>query len=106
MIKHVEMFASWDRETQAQCVALYHIALGMPMKVSEKAPDVKHSRRKVATRRTYRPRPQWSDEDRLALFEEFDKGNINYVQLARRFGRTELAIRAQYDKSYAQFKGA
>ncbi len=106
MIKNLESFASWDRDTQAQCVILYHMALGLKPQAAP-APEPSPVRTKAMRRaKPYRPRPLWSDEDRIALFDEFDRGNKDFGSLARRFQRSEVAIRAQYDKSYMQFKGA
>lgn len=109
MNEHIKMFASWDHDTQSQCVALYQMAASIAA-TKEPTQDVKQLKRRPAIRRasvkkSYRPRPKWSDEDRLALFEEFSSGNTDFRALAQRFGRTELAIRAQFDKTYASFRG-
>jgi hypothetical protein len=108
MIDKLQTFATWDRETQATCVCLYNMSLGAkPAPAPEEPlPAVRQSAIKERkARRRYFPMPHWSQDDRLELFAQFDQGNRDWVALARRFGRSEGAIRAQFDKSYRDFKG-
>jgi hypothetical protein len=111
MIDKLQTFATWDRETQATCVCLYNMALGVPQAVQQPTPEEplpavrKSAIKEKRAKRRYFPQPHWSEDDRLELFAQFDQGNHDWVSLARRFGRSEGAIRAQFDKSYREFKG-
>lgn len=102
MINEMSTFSKWNKDTQAACVMMYNMSLGQ----APAAPPVQQpsQRNSVRPTRVYHgPKARWSDDDRLALFEEFKGGNRDWNGMARRFRRSSLAIRAQFDKEYSKF---
>lgn len=106
MIEKMQAFAGWDKDTQAACVCLYNMSLGRQPQHEEPLPDVRQSAiKEKKPRRRYFPMNRWSEDDRLELFTMLDSGCRDWVAMARRFGRSEGAIRAQHDKAYLEWKG-
>jgi hypothetical protein len=110
MIEQIQQFLSWDATTRAACVAMHSIVNGnapeapKPKPIHEQ-PTVKCSPKKKYARR-YFSHKRWTDEERMALFAEFEAGNRNFRELAKQFQRSEGSVRAQHDHSYRKFIGA
>jgi hypothetical protein len=106
MIDKMQQFSQWNRDEQAACVMLYNMSLGRQPK-NEELPSVRQSaiKERKKTSRRYWPKPAWTQDDRLELFAMFDQGCRDWVGMAKKFNRSEGSIRAQFDKSYQEFKG-
>jgi hypothetical protein len=86
ILERIKEFASWDEATQQACIQYASESKKSPAKLSRQATD-----------------ERWSNEDRDWLMEQFalyewDKTKV--ASWAKRLGRTELAIRAQWDKEF------
>lgn len=102
MLSEMKTFSEFSKEAQAACVLMYNMSLGhKPSKAPViELPAVRHSTKPVY----HGPKPRWTDDERLELFEEFDNGNFDWNTLGRRFKRSGTAIRAQYEKEYLPAK--
>lgn len=114
MLDKMQQFATWDKETQAACVLMYNLSQGTTAPKAPAAPKSatgnkpgpkpKNGKRKSRAASKFAPRILWTDEDRMTLWMEFEKGNKDWRELARKFGRSGAAISSQFYKYEAWAK--
>lgn len=92
----MKKFASWPVEVQSACVYQFQ---NRPVAIH----NPEHSVKKQKNRNSKR----WSDDERLELFELFDRFGWDKdlaLSWAKRFGRKVSAIRGQFDHEYRRWK--
>jgi hypothetical protein len=100
LIECVKMFDSWPQEVKEVCVML------ASKKQTAEAPQPISKWTPKAINRTGK---QWTDDERIELYNEFDKHDRNrkiFRQLAKRFCRTLPSIESEYDKNYKAWKAS
>ena len=93
----IKKFASWPSEVQSACV--FHF---------QNKPVVRETgEQSTGNKKQARRSQRWTDEERLELFELFERFGWDKdlaPSWAKRFQRNVSAIRGQFDHDYKQWK--
>ncbi len=93
----MKQFSSWPVEVQSACVYQFQ----------NRPEPSRPVEQKVVVAKTNRNNQRWTDDERLELFELFERYGWNRhlaTGWARRFGRKVSSLRGQFDHNYQSWK--